>query len=397
MIDVPKRAEDVGGARGPRHRVLYLVGQLGYGGSEGQLRLLLEHLDQAVWEPHVLVYHPSPNADHATHLSDIGARVAIMPAGNRRPLGKVVFTARVALGVRPVVVHSWTVHDNPYAALSGRLVGASVRWGSLRSSTRLDGFQSLPSWYRRFAMRSVQRIVVNSRALVAELRDLGIGGERVIYLPGCVEPSVSVAAPSDSNPLDEFGFSAFHRVFGNVGNIRRAKNQVLFVRALARVMTGHPEARGLIVGETLVGEEHSRAEIEREIERSGLSGRVVMTGFRADVRQIMAGLAALCLTSNNEGMPNVVLEAMAEAVPVVATAVGGVPDVVRDGETGLLVEPGDENGLASAMARVLDEPAAMARMATVARGHILNERGCAAMAKRLEAAYLDALRTAAEA
>jgi glycosyltransferase involved in cell wall biosynthesis len=147
----------------------------------------------------------------------------------------------------------------------------------------------------------------------------------------------------------------------------------------------------VIIGETLDGEETTRAELEREIERLGLAGKVVLAGFRADVRQLLAGMAALCMTSDNEGMPNVVLEAMAAGIPVIATAVGGVPDVVRHGETGFLLPPGDEAGIAAGMIRVLDAPEEAARMAAAAHRLMVEERTCGAVARRLEVGYLEGL------
>ncbi len=380
-----------------RLRVLYLVGQLGYGGSEGQLQSVAMHLDRSAWEPHVIVFHSSPNADHVAELQSAGIGVRVMPGTVRGPLGKLAFTAREARRLRPDVIHSWTVHDNPYAAWGGRLASAPVRWGSLRGSTSLPGFRSLPGWYRRAALRSVQRVVVNSQALVDELQELGLARPRVMLLPNCVEPSLQEGDGAGACGLEELGFAAGEMVFGSIGNIRRAKNQALFVRALARVIAQRPQARGVIVGETLAGEEATRAELDREIERLGVGGKIILAGFRPDVRRLMRGMAAVCQTSNSEGMPNVVLEAMAEGVPVIATAVGGVPEVVRRGETGHLVPPGDEAAFAEAMLKVLDEPAEAFRMVIEARELVSEERSCALAARRVEAAYREALERAAGA
>lgn len=384
-------AGGAGGAHFERSRVLFLVGQLGFGGSEGQLRLLVKSIDKAAWELQVLVFHPSPNADYVAELRGAEVGITTMPSAANGPLSKLVFTTRVARRFRPDVIHSWTVHDNPYAAWAGWLSGARVRWGSVRSSTSLPGFRSLPAWYRRIALRSVQRLVVNSQALVNELHNLGIDWKRLMVLSNCVGPATPCTGPAQSRFFEELGFSAGHPVFGCVGNIRRVKNQALFVRALARVIANDPEARGVIVGDTLEGEEGTRAELEAEIEGLGLGGRVILAGFRPDVPILMSGMAAMCMTSDSEGMPNVVLEAMAAGAPVIATAVGGVPDVVRHGETGQLVEAGDEVALAEAMIRVLEQPDETRRMAAAAREFVQEHRGCAVMARRLEAAYSAAL------
>jgi glycosyltransferase involved in cell wall biosynthesis len=97
------------------------------------------------------------------------------------------------------------------------------------------------------------------------------------------------------------------------------------------------------------------------------------------------------MTSDSEGMPNVVLEAMAEGAPVIATAVGGVPEVVRDGETGWLAAIGDADAIAEAMRGVLEAPAEAMRRAAAARQLVSRERTCAEMAQRLERAYFEAL------
>jgi glycosyltransferase involved in cell wall biosynthesis len=212
-----------------------------------------------------------------------------------------------------------------------------------------------------------------------------------MLLPNCVETENSVGLRVEMTGFTDLGFDLSHHVFGCVGNIRKAKNQALFVRAMVQVVARHPDARGVVIGETLAGEEEARIEVEREIERLGLAGRVVLTGFREDVQSLMPHLAALCLTSESEGMPNVVLEAMAAGVPVVATAVGGVPEIVADGSTGWLVPAGDEAAFANAMCRVLEAPEEALQMAGEAKARVEEEHNCPAMARRLEAAYAEAL------
>ncbi len=335
-------------------RILYLTGELGVGGSESQLRLLLENLNLREWDPRVIVYHPDPHRDHSSVLEDLGIEVIAMSRGRGSPAAKIGFTIRAALRIRPHVVHSWSVHDNPYAAVAGRFGQSRIIWGSLRGSMALPGFRSLPSWYRSLALRSVQKLVVNSQSLFEELQAIGFPDERVVLIPNCVDPRPKGAGCSGSSDLEALGFSAEHHVFGSVANIRRVKNQIVFVRALAAVIERHPDSRGVIVGAVLPGEEATATELVQEIDRLGLNGKCVLAGYRPEARRLISGLAVLCLTSKSEGMPNVVLEAMAARVPVVAAAVGGVPEVVIDGTTGILVQPDDASAFAEGMARVLE-------------------------------------------
>jgi glycosyltransferase involved in cell wall biosynthesis len=111
--------------------------------------------------------------------------------------------------------------------------------------------------------------------------------------------------------------------------------------------------------------------MEKHIRALGLSSSVVLCGQQSDVRPFYAIAAVLALPSHSEGSPNVLLEAMAAGVPVVATAVGGVPEIAADGETALLVREGDPPAMAGALARLLDEPAFARAMARRAQSAVL--------------------------
>jgi glycosyltransferase involved in cell wall biosynthesis len=147
------------------------------------------------------------------------------------------------------------------------------------------------------------------------------------------------------------GLSADVPLVGFVGRLTGVKNPVLFVEAAPYVLDRVPDAHFVLVGE---GE--LRAEVERQIAELGLASRIHLAGWQRDMPAVYAALDALALTSLNEGTPVTAIEALAAGVPVVATAVGGVADVVRDGQSGLLVPPSDAQALAASIADLLVSP-----------------------------------------
>src|SRR6185295_18528307 len=122
-------------------------------------------------------------------------------------------------------------------------------------------------------------------------------------------------------------------------------------------------------------------------ERLGVADRVQLLGDRSDVPDVLAALDVFVLPSRTEGMSNALLEAMAAGLPVVATAVGGNPEVVAPDGSGLLVPPDDPEAMAAAVARLLAAPAEAARLGAAARRRVEESFGARAMVRRLEAVY----------
>jgi hypothetical protein len=179
---------------------------------------------------------------------------------------------------------------------------------------------------------------------------------------------------------DAFGLDATKAWVGNLAALVPLKDHATLIASAEVVVRRRPDTVFLIAGE---GSE--RARLQSEIERRGLAGRVVLLGHY-DAAELFAAIDAFVLSSTREGMGSVLLEAASCGVPVAATAVGGIPEVVRDGHTGLLVAPRDPESLAVAIVRLLDEPDLATRLAAAAREE-LPRFGLAATVRRMEQIY----------
>ncbi|MBI3637208.1 MAG: glycosyltransferase, partial [Candidatus Rokubacteria bacterium] len=148
---------------------------------------------------------------------------------------------------------------------------------------------------------------------------------------------------------DEFGLAADTPVVGLVANVRGSKGHEFFIGAARTIVAALPAARFLIVGDGVGFDD-----VRRRVREAGLEREIIMTGFRRDVPEVMAALDVLVLPSTrSEATSQVIPQALAVGTAVVASAVGGIPEIVRDGETGRLVPPGDAGAIASAVLDLL--------------------------------------------
>jgi glycosyltransferase involved in cell wall biosynthesis len=155
------------------------------------------------------------------------------------------------------------------------------------------------------------------------------------------------------------------KLVGIVGRIFPIKNHRLFLDAATLVAQREPRTRFAIVGDGIL-----RPEMENHAHRTGIADKIVFTGWRQDLPRVYADLDLLAVTSNNEGTPFSAIEAMAAGCPVVATQVGGLPDLICEGQTGYLVPPGDAHAVAEAMLRLLHASETARRMGQAARARV---------------------------
>jgi glycosyltransferase involved in cell wall biosynthesis len=309
-------------------------------------------------------------------------RSEIAPADDRRALADL---QAVLKGFD--VVHT---HSSKAGAL-GRLAAHRLEVARIVHTFHGFPFHQFQSRLRRTAYIRIERSVgrftdvflavgpaVAAEAIARRIappervRTIGVGVAKALDAPG---------AHQRARARRMLGVPPGMHVVGTVGRLAYQKAPEDFVRALAGL------GRGDVFG-VWIGAGPLRAKAERLAERQGLSGRLLFTGERADVDLLLPGLDVFAMASRYEGLPCAIVEAMSAGLPVVATAVNAVPDVVIPGETGLLAPPGMPDLLGRAIGHMLDHPADAARLGAAGRHRLGEELSPDALGAVLTEAYL---------
>jgi len=232
-------------------------------------------------------------------------------------------------------------------------------------------------------------VIVTGEALREQLmRENGIAGERIVSIPTGVDTDSFDPARHEREPFRrEIGADDATFVWGMIAMIRRMKGHTVLAEAAAILLRERPNLKFVVVGE-IPTESPVRTEFEAKLAELGVEHAFLMTGYREDVPQIMAGCDATVLPSLfSEGVPQSMTQSLAMAKPVVSTSVGSTPEIVRDGETGLLVPPNDAPALAAAMRRIMNELPAAQAMGRNGRALIEADYSLQAMTDQVERAY----------
>jgi glycosyltransferase involved in cell wall biosynthesis len=224
------------------------------------------------------------------------------------------------------------------------------------------------------------------------LIDAGIRAEKVRVVNSSIDIGRFAEARERRSEIGadvrrELGLPASSIVVGNVAHLASHKSQRDLIAAMPRLLADLPGARLVIVGD---GEE--RARLTAQARTLGVAESVVFTGFRRDVPRLLAAFDLFAMSSRLEGFCNSVLEAFAVGVPVVATRAGGLPEMVKDGETGLLTPIGDPAALASALLRLAGDRPLAERLAVAGRKLVESEHTVERMVERTARAYADLIR-----
>jgi glycosyltransferase involved in cell wall biosynthesis len=225
------------------------------------------------------------------------------------------------------------------------------------------------------------RVITSGEAIRRMVLDAGVPAERAVAIPAGVDLKSFPFGHRAPETARELRLGA--PVIGSVAMFRGSKGHPLLLEAFARVREKRPGASLLLVGDGI-----RRAWVEQLARDANLADAVVFTGFRPDVPALLGTMDCFVLASTRtEGVPQALLQAFAAGVPVVATRIGGIPEVVTEGQTGLLVDSETVPALATAIEQVLDDPAAAARRAREARALVESRFSHTAAVERLLRLY----------
>jgi len=214
----------------------------------------------------------------------------------------------------------------------------------------------------------------------------GFPESRVVSIPTGVSPEF-FDVRKNREAKSRYGLDTNSVVITNVGILRSVKGHEVTLKSVKAVTGAFPDAKFLIVGDG--PRKDALVNFAREL---GIQRHVVFSGFIENIPEVYSFSDVAILSSWSEGLPQGLLQAMAAAVPVVATKVGGVPEVVIHEKTGILVEPGDHEGLAKGIIRILHDPDLAAKMTGTARDLVMKEHSVGHMIDKIEALYENLLR-----
>jgi len=358
------------------------------GGLENGLVNLINHLPADEFRHSIVCLQHAGDFRERIQRLDVDIHELHKPDGKALHLYGQLW--RLLRRIRPDIVHTRNLPTIDML-LPARLAGVRRLVHSEHGLDRLElqGTNRKYNWLRRLSRPLVSHWVTVSEDLARWLqRQIGIPASRVSAIhngvdtdrfhPGPREPAL---LPAGFAPQDAF-------VIGTLGRFEQVKDQPNLARAFVGLIAQRPElrARARLV---LVGDGSLRGDIEQILQAGGVRELCWLPGFRDDAAALYRGLDVFVLPSRREGISNTVLEAMASGLPVLATRVGGNPEIVTEGVTGRLLPAQDPEALAQTLLDYLDDPALRSRHAGAARSSALTEFSLATMVARYRQVYLD--------
>ena len=368
-------------------RVLHLRTVSGRGGGPEKTILNSPRFLQGAYELRLAYIRPQddPEYDMIERAKRMGVDLVDIPERNGFDVGTLGRLAKEIRRFRPDILHAHDYKTNVLTALLGR-------WFGIRTVTTMHGYVSrggrLEVYYRldRWALRHMDHVIAVSDDLAQMLRELRIPAARRSFIPNAIDHQQFSRRCSIAEARRRLGMDPSRLVIGAVGRLAAEKGFDLLIQAADRLLNAGVDAELVIVGEGA-----DRPRLEALIAHCHRGDRLHLLGHRSEVRDLYEAFDVFALSSLREGLPNVLLEAMALEVPVLATRIAGVPRLIEDGINGLLVQPGSVDELTQALGRLLSDVELRQRLRQAGRETIVQRYSFSARMDKVRAIYDDLL------
>jgi glycosyltransferase involved in cell wall biosynthesis len=355
--------------------ILHLISSEGLYGAENMLLNLMAALNAKGVRSTLGVFRNAhkPHLELAQRAGEKGLETDIIPCDGRLDWNapKAIRSLVEARGACIIHTHGYKSDLYGLVANKGRLplVATCHNWTGESRAVRM--YEAMD----RLALRLFDRTVAVSAEVAGRLQASGTPARKIVTIQNGID--TALFQPRCGRPHNPF-------TVGFVGRIAHGKGVAELLTAAREVLTTHPGIRFVLAGDGPL-----MSEMQNLARSLGIHRSTDFLGRQEDMPSAYASLDALVLPSFNEGMPMCLLEGMSAGLPVIATRVGDVPRIVRDGVTGILIEPGDTDALAAAIRKVIDDARLREEMAGYARKLIEEEYSAGRMADRYLALYAE--------
>jgi glycosyltransferase involved in cell wall biosynthesis len=330
--------------------ILLIIETSGPGGAETVLLNIAKNLDRSQFNPTVVLLRPGW---FWGHLLEHNIETKVI---HSRRAWDVSFLIRLIKNCRQLkvdLIHSHLPGANLYSCLVGSVLRIPVI-ATFHNELFMPGRSERHKVLKFFLIRNLaSKAVVVADYLKSDfINKAKFPIQKLITVYNGIEVAPYRLNFDISAKKRELGIEEDELIVGNVANLRPPKGHQYFIKAAEQICNNRNRVKFLIVGE---GKGKLKAEIEEQIKKSNLKDKVILMGFREDVKELLHVMDVFVLSSISEGLPMAIVEAMAASKPVVATKVGGLPELIVPDFNGFLVSPGDPSALANKIMVLLND------------------------------------------
>jgi glycosyltransferase involved in cell wall biosynthesis len=358
-------------------RVVHLMASPFYGGPERQVLGLARHLPGDVQSS----FLSFPERGLATAFLDEARKLGFDARALHHNVPRLIACVREVADelrrVRADLLCTSGYKPDVIGWRAARRVGipvVSISHGWTGATWKVRCYEQVDRWILRW----FDVVVCVSKAQADKVRAIGVPEAKIVVIQNAVGAEAFLGPDPEGRAEMTAWFAQPPRlIVGAAGRLSPEKGFAILIESAAMILK-----QRAAVGFVLFGEGPLRADLERRVAQCGLQGRFVFAGFRADLNRYLPGLDVHAMSSYTEGLPVILLETTAAGVPSVATTVGGIPEVIDDGQTGYLVPPGDPVALAQRILTLLDSESQRHAMGRAGRDRVRRHFSFAAMSAR---------------
>jgi glycosyltransferase involved in cell wall biosynthesis len=364
-------------------KILQLRSSIGFFGAENVVIELARQLSRKNYHPIIGVIENSKEPH--TELIDVAKRYNL-----ETKIFKCTgqFDLRTVIAIRNYVKkqHIDIVHSHGYKADFFAVLATLFRnmhlFATCHPWIRTNLMVKLYARFDKYLLKKFDRIVAISDEIKHEILMSGISEDKVTAINNGIDFSRFKYTHKPIEFLKEFKIDPDKIIIGTIGRLSEEKGQMIFIKAAKKLLENIPNLLFMIVGDGPL-----REKLQTNVINCGIRDHFIFTGVSDDIPKILAILDIFVLPSLTEGLPMVLLEAMAAKKPIIATAVGAIPNVIIDKESGHLIKPGDTNGLIDAIMRLFNDQDYTSRIAQKGFEIAIKEYSSEEMAKNYERIY----------